>query len=155
VFLSKADRSERDPGLNDFLDSEVTEYRSGVWPRYYDDEAALRHEIVAGLASVRPRVVLKISPGAAGLAASLYLRGVAPAWTGKETVLGPVPVRLDLSAAARSVLAAFRRGAEDRGRLKDEAIQLLGHELGAAALPAGSARRCRRCWISPPRPAAW
>ncbi|MES1245196.1 MAG: CHAT domain-containing protein [Acidobacteriota bacterium] len=136
VFLSKADRSERDPGLNEFLDSEVTEYRSGVWPRYYDDEAALRREIVAGLSSVRPRVVLEIASGADGLAARLFLRGVAPAWKG-EAVLGPEPVKLGLSAAARSVLAAFRRGAETRAALKDEAIQLLGHELGAVALPGG------------------
>jgi hypothetical protein len=31
VFLSRRDRSKRDPGLNEFLDAEVTEYRSGVW----------------------------------------------------------------------------------------------------------------------------
>src|SRR5690348_10080124 len=58
VFLSDVKRAKRDPGLNEFLDAEVTEYRSGVWPRYYKDKAALRREIVAGISSVRPRVVL-------------------------------------------------------------------------------------------------
>lgn len=139
VFLSDAGRAEREPELNDFLDAEVTEYRAGLWTRFYKDkdEAALRREIAAGLAALRPRVVLELASGVDGLAARLFLRDVAPAWTGKETVLGPVPVRLDLSAGARSVLAAFRRGAEDRGQLKEEAVRLLGQELGASALPAG------------------
>jgi tetratricopeptide (TPR) repeat protein len=130
VFLSEVKRSKRDLGLNEFLDAEVTAYSSGVWSRYFEDKDALLREIVAGISSVRPRVVLEIASGAA----RLFLHGVAPAWTG-AAVLGPEPVTLDLSPAARSVLDVFRRGAEDRGRLKEEAIHLLGQELGAAALP--------------------
>lgn len=75
VFLSNVDRTERDPELNDFLDTEVTDYRSGVWTRYYDDKAALRREIAAGLALLRPRMVLELAPESDGLAARLHLHG--------------------------------------------------------------------------------
>src|SRR6185436_19217258 len=134
VFLSRAAAADREPGLNEFLDTEVTDYSSGLWTRFYEDEAALRREIAAGLAALRPRVVLAPAPGAEGLAARLYLRDVAPAWT-KETVLGPV--RLDLSSTARQILTLFRRGAGSRNQVTEEGIRFLGQELGAAALPGG------------------
>lgn len=89
VFLSRAAAADREPGLNDFLETDVTDYGSGLWTRFYEDEAALRREIAAGLAALRPRVILSLSPEAGGLAARLFLRDVAPAWT-KEPVLGPV-----------------------------------------------------------------
>ncbi len=136
VFLSRAAAVDREPGLNDFLEAEVTEYSSGLWTRPYDDQAALRREIAAGLAALRPRVVLALAPGAEGLEAKLFLGGVAPAWP-KEAVLGPVPVQLDLSSTSRQVLDLFRRGAESRNRLKEDAIRFLGQELGSAALPDG------------------
>jgi tetratricopeptide (TPR) repeat protein len=83
---------------------------------------------------LQPRAVLALAPGADGLAATLFLDGVAPAWEG-ETVLGPVPVRLGLSPASRQILTLFRRGVDSRNQIKEEALRFLGHELGAAALP--------------------
>ncbi|HYU32910.1 MAG TPA: DUF4062 domain-containing protein, partial [Thermoanaerobaculia bacterium] len=136
VFLSRAEAADREPGLNDFLETEVTEYSSGLWTRPYIDKDALLREIAAGLAALRPRVVLALAPEGEGLAARLYLRDVAPAWAG-EPVFGPVPVQLDLSPTARQVLAAFRRGAASRNRVTEEGICFLGQELGAAALPGG------------------
>lgn len=136
VFLSRAAAADREPGLNDFLETEVIEYRSGLWTRPYEDPEALRREIAAGLAALRPRVVLALAPEAEGLAARLFLRDVAPAWT-KETVIGPVPVQLDLSPTARQILSLFRRGAGSRNQVTEEEIRFLGQELGAAALPGG------------------
>jgi hypothetical protein len=134
VFLSRAAAADREPGLNEFLDAEVTDYRGGLWTRPYDDPDALRREIAAGLAALQPRAVLAFAPGAEGLAATLHLHGVAPAWGG-ETVLGPTPVRLDLSPVSRQILTLFRRGVDSRNQTKEEALRLLGHELSAAALP--------------------
>ncbi|HBL31760.1 MAG TPA: hypothetical protein DD490_33470, partial [Acidobacteria bacterium] len=137
VFLSRAAGADREPGLQDFLDGEVTEYRSGLWTRPYTDEASLRREIAAGLAALRPRVVLEIASAPEGRAARLHLRDVAPAWTRPDSVLGPVPVRLDLSPSARLVLIAFRRGADSRSLVKEGDILFLGEELGVLALPGG------------------
>jgi hypothetical protein len=145
VFLSRAAVADREPGLNDFLETEVTEYDSGLWTRFYEGEAALRREIAAGLASLRPRVVLRLSPGDQGLEARLFLRDVAPVWS-KEIELGPVPVRLDLSEAARQVFAAFRRGTASRSQLKEEGLRFLGQELGAAALPGGLGEALAEVW---------
>src|SRR6185436_10645571 len=67
AFLSSAAEEERDPGLKAFIDQEVTPYASGVWSRYYASETELLREIAAGLAALRPRVVLALAPGAEGL----------------------------------------------------------------------------------------
>ena len=34
VFLSKAE--DREPGLSEFIEREVSAYATGVWPRYFD-----------------------------------------------------------------------------------------------------------------------
>jgi hypothetical protein len=60
VFLSRADAGSREPALAEFLAREVTDYAGGLWTRPYDGESGLRREIVAGLAGLRPRVVLGI-----------------------------------------------------------------------------------------------
>ena len=44
VFLSTADPNDREPGLQKFLDEEVSAYETGVWPRYYDTPSALTKE---------------------------------------------------------------------------------------------------------------
>jgi tetratricopeptide (TPR) repeat protein len=127
---------QREPGLAEFLDREVTDYEGGVWARPYDSAQALRREVVAGLATLRPRLVLALhsQPAVAGLAATLHLGGVQPAWSG-ERCLGPVAVDLRPSASAAGVFDVFRRGEVVRSRLTEASLRLAGAELAAAAFP--------------------
>jgi len=137
VFLSRDGASSREPGLDEFLKSEVGDYATGIWARPYDTPESLRREIVAAVSAVRPRVALAFRSGQA----RLFLGGVQPAWTG-EVVLGPVPVDLTLGSGARGVFDAFRRGTESRNRLRDGDLQVAGGALAARALPGplGEAR---------------
>jgi tetratricopeptide (TPR) repeat protein len=151
VFLSRVGdggdgdslgKGQREPGLAEFLDREVTDYAGGVWARPYDSAEALRREVVAGLATLRPRLVLALgrepaAPGRAapgGLAATLHLGGVQPAWGGVRS-LGPVAVELHPGVAAAVVFDTFRRGEAARSRLSERSLRLAGMELAAAAFP--------------------
>jgi tetratricopeptide (TPR) repeat protein len=134
VFLSRDGAASREPGLAEFLDREVSDYATGVWARPYDTQESLRREIAAALAAVRPRMVLSLQPGPAGLQARLFLGGLQPAWTG-EPVLGPAPVDLDLGPGPRGVLDAFRRGPASRELLHDGDLQVAGGAFAAQAFP--------------------
>jgi hypothetical protein len=60
VFIAEVDPADRDPELKAFLDREVSEYSTGVWPRFYKDDASLAREIAAALSVLRPRVVVTL-----------------------------------------------------------------------------------------------
>ncbi|HRC85906.1 MAG TPA: DUF4062 domain-containing protein, partial [Thermoanaerobaculia bacterium] len=91
AFYSLVGPGERDPELQSFLDREVGDFRSGVWPRPYQDEAALRRDLVASLSAARPRLALGLERGPGGLQASLFLSGLGRAWSG-PAVVGPEPL---------------------------------------------------------------
>ncbi len=133
VFISETGSADRDPELKAFLDREVSEYSSGVWARYYKDEASLAREIAAALSVLRPRVVLTLSGEEGSLEARLHLEGVKPAWTG-EAVLGPVPVNLSLAAYLEDVFRAFFSG-NRRNQLREESLRAAGAELAKRAFP--------------------
>lgn len=133
VFISETGSADRDPELKAFLDREVAEYSSGVWARYYKDEASLAREIAAALSVLRPRVVLTLSGGEGNLEARLHLEGVKPAWTG-EAVLGPVLVNLSLNAYLEDVFRAFFSG-NRRSQLREESLRAAGAELAKQAFP--------------------
>ena len=132
VFLSKD--GDREPGLAEFLESEVSDYATGVWARSYGTPESLRREIVAAVAAVRPRVVLALGSGPEGLQARLSLKDLQPAWTG-EASLGPVPVDLNLGAGTRGVFEAFHRGPTSRNHLRNQDLQAAGGDLADRALP--------------------
>jgi hypothetical protein len=114
VFLSRDGATEREPGLAEFLEREVSDYATGVWARPYDSPESLLREIAAALAALRPRVVLALGSGSA----RLFLGGLQPAWTG-AAVLGPIPVDLALGAGSRGVFDGDlprRRDRRDRER---------------------------------------
>jgi tetratricopeptide (TPR) repeat protein len=135
VFLSKIDDADRQPELKDFLDREVSEYSTGVWTRYYKDEAGLAREIAAALSVLRPRVVVTLSPREGRkLEACLHLEGVQPAWKG-PAVLGPAEVDLTLGGGAEGVFRAFLEDAARRSQLKEESLRVAGGELAAQAFP--------------------
>ncbi|HEX6904040.1 MAG TPA: tetratricopeptide repeat protein [Thermoanaerobaculia bacterium] len=154
VFFSTADSEDREPGLQDFLEKEVGDYRTGVWARPYADPASLTKEIAAALSASRPRVVLALRPALGALAslpanllegrqdagaprgmqATLHLGALKPAWTG-DAVLGPVALDLDLSTASLEVFRKFQSEPRSRNELKEEAVRYAGAELARQAFP--------------------
>jgi|GEM_PF-2819335 len=135
VFLSEIDAADRDPELKAFLDREVSEYSTGVWTRYYKDEAGLAREIAAALSVLRPRVVVTLSPREGRkLEAYLHLEGVQPVWKG-PAVLGPAEMDLTLGGGAEGVFRVFLEDAALRGQLKEESLRAAGSELVAKAFP--------------------
>ncbi|HSG38355.1 MAG TPA: CHAT domain-containing protein, partial [Thermoanaerobaculia bacterium] len=130
VFLSNADAKDREPGLQEFLDKVVSEYETGVWPRYYDTPSALTREIVAALSAIRPRIILALRPAQA----TLHLSGLKPAWTG-DSVLGPAEVSLDFGSATLEVFRKFQSEPRSRNELKEDAVRFAGAELARLAFP--------------------
>lgn len=127
VFLSDAE--EREPGLQEFLDAEVTDYETGVWSGYYDSPDRLATGIVASLALARPRLRLTLEGGQA----TLDLSGTMPVWTGPETLTADVD--LHLSPAADAILQVFLEGTPGKTASEDD-LRILGAELFENAFPA-------------------
>jgi tetratricopeptide (TPR) repeat protein len=136
AFVSKDEEKKRKRGLTSFLNREVNQYETGVWARPWESVEELRKEGAAGLALLRPRVVLELTEEGGGLVARLDLRGVQPVWTG-EAVLGPVPVDLALDRLSTAVVAAFQRGGGWRGGLSDAQLAVAGVEIVARTFPGG------------------
>jgi uncharacterized protein DUF4062/CHAT domain-containing protein/AAA domain-containing protein len=132
VFVSK--KESRSSELKVFLDTQVSEFSTGVWARPYKDRASLAREITASLSVLRPRVVLMLSKIGTSLEARLHLEGVKPAWTG-DVLLGPIPVDLRLDRDLEDVLRAFFSNSQCRNQIPQESLRAAGAELAKRAFP--------------------
>jgi tetratricopeptide (TPR) repeat protein len=140
VFIDGEPDGIRDPGLDAFLRVHVHPYRGGVYPNVYADEQELGVQLSAALSSLLPSLTLWIGPADPAnpegmLHARLFTHAVQPAFRGVAEI-GPFEFTPGLSSSSEAVLTALLSGAESRSRLKDEAVILLGADMGSCLPPA-------------------